>query len=272
MSPLTELIKLLNIEQIETNLFRGFHPEGRRRRLFGGQVIAQALMAATRTVPEDRAVHSVHAYFLRPGDPTVPALYDVERIRDGASFTTRRIVAIQHGKAIFNMDASFQIEEEGLTHQAPMADFIPPDIDQISEGLKTRPFVSFRENHKEKLAEIPQEPVQHIWTRSNGSVADDPVLHTALLAYQSDDALLGTARLPHRGGFKRDKMQVASLDHSIWFHRPARVDQWLLYSLDSPTAAEARGFTRGTVHTADGVLVASCIQEGLIRLWEEDNT
>ena len=266
VSPLEELINLLDLEQIETNLFRGYHPAGRKGRLFGGQIIAQALMAATRTVPDDRPVHSVHAYFLRPGDPKVPALFDVERIRDGASFTTRRIVAIQHGKAIFNMDVSFQIVEAGLSHQMDMADFKPPQEDSIPDSLKQRPFISFREDHKILLEETPQQPFQHIWIKSNGELPVDPVLHAALLSYQSDDALLGTARLPHRGSFERSRMQVASLDHSIWFHKPVKVDQWLLYSLDSPTAAHARGFTRGTVHTAEGELVASCIQEGLIRL------
>jgi len=264
--PLTELLDLLDLEVIEHNIFRGFHPEGRTRRLFGGQIIAQALVAAMRTVPDDRLPHSLHAYFLRPGDPTVPALFDVERIRDGRSFTTRRIVVIQNGRAIFNMDASFQVPEQGLEHQVEMHRFTPPDESEIVEALRQRPFLSWREDHKRLLDESPQEPVQHLWIKGNGIAPDDERLNMALLAYQSDEALLGTARLPHRGKFDRQRMQVTSLDHSIWFHRPVSVNDWLLYSVESPVAGGARGFTRGTIHTADGILVASCMQEGLIRV------
>lgn len=267
MDQLQELIQLLDLEQIEENLFRGFHPRGRRGRLFGGQIIAQALMAATRTVPADRPVHSLHAYFLRPGDPGTPAVFDVERIRDGRSFTTRRIVVIQNGQAIFNMDASFQVVEAGLSHEAPMKPLSPPDEDAIPKDLRERPFLSYREDHGRLAEQEPREPEQFIWFKSNGPVPDDPVLHSALLAYESDSALLGTARLPHQGAFERKKMQVASLDHSLWFHKPVKIDDWLLYSLDSPSAGHSRGFSRGMIHSAGGELIASCIQEGLMRMW-----
>ncbi|MFP6808669.1 MAG: acyl-CoA thioesterase II [Pseudomonadales bacterium] len=265
-TPLDSLLNLLDLETIEVNLFRGYHPEGRTRRLFGGQIIAQALVAAMRTVPEDRLPHSVHAYFLRPGSPSLPALFRVERIRDGRSFTTRRIVAVQNGKAIFNMDASFHLPEDGLEHQMEMYDIKPPEEADLVAGLKQRPFLSWRDDHKKLLANSPQEPIQRLWIKGNGLAPNDERLNMALLAYQSDEALLGTARLPHRGKFERENMQVASLDHSIWFHRPVSVNDWLLYSVESPVAAAARGYTRGTIHTASGKLVASCIQEGLIRL------
>ncbi|MCH8256733.1 MAG: acyl-CoA thioesterase II [Proteobacteria bacterium] len=263
---LAELLDLLDLETIEHNLYRGYHPAGRTRRLFGGQIIAQALIAACRTVPDDRLPHSLHAYFLKPGDPSVPALFEVERIREGKSFTTRRIVVVQNGKAIFNMDASFQLPEKGLEHQLDMRAFTPPDEATLVEGLKQRPFLSWREDHKRLSGESPQEPAQHIWIKGNGIAPDDARLNLALLAYQSDQALLGTARLPHRGKYDHKNMQVASLDHSIWFHHAVNVNDWLLYSLDSPIAAGARGYTRGTIHTADGKLVASCMQEGLIRV------
>lgn len=266
-TPVEELVNLLDLEQIEENIFRGFHPKGRKHRLFGGQIIAQTLVAAARTVPADRPVHSLHAYFLRPGDPGTPAIFDVERIRDGRSFTTRRIVVIQRGEAIFNMDVSFQVHEEGLSHALPMPDLSPPDDSALSDEMKKAPFLSFRVDHKQLLEEKPQPPRQAIWLKVNGEVPDDPVLHSALLAYESDSALLGTSRLPHRGGFVREKLQMASLDHSLWFHEPVNVNEWMLYSLESPSSAAARGYNRGTVHSADGRLIASCIQEGLMRSW-----
>ncbi|MEX0942024.1 MAG: acyl-CoA thioesterase II [Pseudomonadales bacterium] len=266
-TPLGELIKLLDIEKIEENLYRGFHPKGRKHRLFGGQIIAQALVAATRTVPGERLVHSLHAYFLRPGDPNVPALFEVDRIRDGKSFTTRRIKVIQSGQAIFNMDASFQRPEQGLEHAFPMPELSPPDDAALPAEILTGPFISFREDHKRMQDETPQEPRQQIWFKTNGPVPADPILHTALLAYESDSALLSTSRLPHRGSFAREKMQMASLDHTLWFHRPVNIDEWLVYCLDSPSAAGARGFNRGTIYSADGQLVASCHQEGLMRIW-----
>ena len=266
LNPLERLLCLLDLETIDRDLYRGFHPPDRNKRLFGGQIIAQALIAAIRTVDDDRLPHSLHAYFLRPGDPTTPALFEVDRIRDGKSFTTRRIKVIQNGKAIFNMDCSFQVSEAGLSHQMAGPSFSAPDEEKMVPGLKTRPFLSFREDHKKLLIEEPQEPEQNVWIKANGTAPDDPRLHMALLAYQSDEALLGTARMPHRGQYDRERMQVASLDHSIWFHAEVNVNDWLLYSLDSPAAEGARGYTRGSVYSESGQLVASCMQEGLIRL------
>ena len=266
LNPLERLLCLLDLETIDRDLYRGFHPPDRNKRLFGGQIIAQALIAAIRTVDDDRLPHSLHAYFLRPGDPTTPALFEVDRIRDGKSFTTRRIKVIQNGKAIFNMDCSFQVNEEGLSHQMDGPSFSAPDETKMVPGLKTRPFLSFREDHKKLLIEEPQEPEQNVWIKANGTAPDDPRLHMALRAYQSDEALLGTARMPHRGQYDRERMQVASLDHSIWFHAEVNVNDWLLYSLDSPAAEGARGYTRGSVYGESGQLVASCMQEGLIRL------
>ena len=262
--PVANLIGLLDLEKVEESIFRGLHPPDRKKRLFGGQIIAQALVAAMRTVEEERAPHSLHAYFLRPGDPSVPALFEVERIRDGRSFTTRRIVVIQGGKAIFNMDASFQVREDGLSHQMAAGKRTPPADDEIPEEVRHQPFLSFREDHERLMREGSENAAQNVWFRANGQVPDDPRLHMALLAYESDSALLGTSRLPHRGQY--GDIQVASLDHSLWFHHPVNVNDWLLYALDSPAAGGARGYSRGSIFNADGKLVASCIQEGLIRL------
>ncbi len=263
---LETLITLLDIEQLEANLFRAFHPPDRTKRLFGGQIMAQALVAAARTVPAERPVHSLHGYFLRAGDPTIPAAITVERIRDGRSFTTRRIVVLQRGQAIFNMDASFQVNEPGLSHQFDMPVLQPPQPDQIPPGLQDDAFVTWRHDHRRLASDEPQPPEQNVWFRANGELGDDPVLHAALLVYESDDALLSTARLPHRGNIDRAKMQVASLDHGMWFHQPARADQWLLYTIDAPSAAHARGFNRGSIFTASGELVCSTVQEGLMRV------
>lgn len=268
ISRLQELIGLLDLEQIEENLFRGFHPPGRKHRLFGGQIIAQALMAAARTVPDDRPVHSLHAYFLRPGDPATPALIDVERIRDGRSFTTRRIVVIQRGEAIFNMDASFQAIEPGLEHAFDMPDLSPPEESALPEVTRQGPFIAFQVDFSRMKENRPLDPNKAIWIKANGDVPEDPRLHAALLAFESDSALLGTSRMPHRGSFERSKMQMASLDHAMWFHRPVDVSDWMLYVMESPTAAQGRGYNRGMIFTADGKLVASCIQEGLMRLWD----
>lgn len=266
---LRELITLLELERIDENLFRARHPQGRVDRLYGGQIMAQALMAAVRTVAGDRPAHSLHGYFLRPGDPAVPALIEVERMRDGRSFSTRRVVVIQNGQAIFNMDASFQVLERGLEHQCEMPALSPPPAEKVPAALKTPPFLEWRMEHKALRAERPHPPRQHIWFCSNGAVANDPALHACLLLYESDNALLSTARLPHRGTFRRERMQMASLDHAMWFHHPAltswRVDDWLLYALDSPSSAAARGYNRGQIFTRTGRLVASTMQEGLMR-------
>jgi acyl-CoA thioesterase-2 len=267
---LEELLRLLDLERIETNLFRAFHPAGRTHRLYGGQIMAQALMAAIRTVADDRLPHSLHGYFLRPGDPAVPALIDVERIRDGRSFSTRRIVVIQHGRAIFNMDASFQVAEAGLEHQAEMPALVPPPLAKVPQALREEVFVAWRHEHKILQDELPHPPRQHIWFRASGILPDDPAMQACLLVYESDNALLSTGRLPHRGSYERERLQMASLDHAMWFHQPAvvrwRADEWLLYALDSPSSSSARGYNRGLIFTEQGLLVASTMQEGLMRV------
>ncbi len=263
---LDQLIEILDLEQIEENLFRGFHPRDRERRLYGGQIMAQALMAASRTVGADRPVHSLHGYFLRPGDPKVPALIKVERLRDGRSFSSRRIVVVQKGEAIFNMDASFQVREEGLQHQFDMPALEPPQADKIPDYLYDSAFLTWRFEFRRLQSETPQPPEQFVWFKSNGTVTGDAVLHACLLVFESDNTLLGTSRLPHRGSFKREHMQVASLDHAMWFHQPVDVSDWLLYAQDSPSASAGRGFTRGAIYDQSGRLIASSVQEGLIRL------
>lgn len=280
------LLGILDLEPLEHNLFRGRSPQDGWQRVFGGQVIGQALVAASRTVAPDRHTHSLHAYFLRPGDPGVPIIYEVDRIRDGKSFVTRRVVAIQHGHAIFSMSASFQVEEDGLDHQMP-APKVPPPEELVSEDELKRQFMeSARETMKgywrrERPIELRPvslrhyvtreklDPVHHVWFRTTGPLPDDPVVQKCVLAYASDLMLLDTSLYPHaRSLFDRD-MQVASLDHALWFHRPFRADEWLLYAQDSPTASGARGFNRGAIYTRAGLHVASVAQEGLIRVWKE---
>ena len=278
---LDAVLDLLDLEPIEVNLFRGRSPQEERQRVFGGQVLAQALVAAGRTV-EDRAAHSFHSYFLRPGDPAVPILYEVDRIRDGRSFTTRRVVAIQHGRAIFNMAVSFQVEESGLEHQMPMPDAPSPDDlptqeehnRELREAAPSDAEIWFDRDRafEERYAEPinwfkpkKQEPYQRIWLRTTGPVVEDPALHQALLAYASDMSLLDTSVMPHGASFFDADMQIASLDHAMWFHRPFRADEWLLYVTDSPTSSNARGFNRGSIYAQNGDLVASVVQEGLIR-------
>ncbi len=280
------LLNILDLEPLEHNLFRGRSPEDGWQRVFGGQVIGQALVAASRTVEPDRKAHSLHAYFLRPGDPGVPIIYEVDRIRDGKSFVTRRVVAIQHGHAIFSMSASFQVEEEGLDHQMPAPNVPPPEELMSEDELKRQFMESAREPMKgywrrERPIELRPvslrhyvtreklDPVQHVWFRTTGPLPDDPVVQKCVLAYASDMMLLDTSLYPHaRTLFDRD-LQVASLDHALWFHRPFRADDWLLYSQDSPTAFGSRGFNRGAIFTRAGVHVASVAQEGLIRVWKD---
>ncbi|MEX2208927.1 MAG: acyl-CoA thioesterase II [Myxococcota bacterium] len=276
------LIELLDLEPIEVNLFRGRSPQDGWQRVFGGQVLGQALVAAARTV-EGRAAHSFHAYFLRPGDPKVPILYDVDRIRDGSSFTTRRVVAIQHGKAIFNLAASFQVDEPGLEHQIQMPDVPGPEgllnevqlrekhADRIPEKfrstfLRDRPIEVRPLDPVDEFAPEKKPPFQNVWFRAVDALPDDRALHQCVLAYASDLTLLDTSNLPHGVSWWSEKFQTASLDHAMWFHRPFRADEWLLYAQDSPRAAGARGFNRGSVFTRAGELVASVTQEGLIRL------
>ena len=276
-----DLIQILDLEPIEQNLFRGHSPDVSWQRVFGGQVIGQALVAAYRTVDE-RICHSLHAYFIRPGDPKVPILYEVDRARDGKSFTTRRVVAIQHGKQIFNLAASFQIQEEGFEHQADM-----PDV-PMPEDLKTE--TELREAVKDKLTpeiaahfsrprpiEIrpvdpqnyfdpePMAPAQHVWFRAVKDVGTTESINQCVLAYASDMTLLDTCIRPHGVSWMQGKLQSASLDHAMWFHAPVRTSDWLLYVQDSPSASGSRGFNRGSIFTRDGRLVASVAQEGLIR-------
>ncbi|MFP6655939.1 MAG: acyl-CoA thioesterase II [Myxococcota bacterium] len=279
---LASLLDILDLEEIELNLFRGRSPQERSQRVFGGQVVGQALVAANRTV-EDRHVHSLKGDFLRPGDPKIPILYEVDRIRDGKSFTTRRVVAIQHGRAIFSMAVSFQVEESGFEHQTPMPEMPSPsetpDPTQFDEKVrrmipeKNRLWLNGPKSIEVRPVEVndpiePQKRSPHmaVWLRAAGRMPDDPRLHQCVLAYASDMNLLDTCLLPHAVSWMNPKFQSASLDHSIWFHHRFRADEWLLFVQDSPAASGGRGFNRGLVYTEDGKLVASVVQEGLIRL------
>lgn len=282
-SAVDDLLSILDLEPLEHNLFRGRSPQVGWQRVFGGQVIGQALVAASRTVPDDRAVHSLHAYFLRPGDPAVPILYEVDRIRDGGSFTTRRVVAIQHGKAIYSMSASFQTQEDGLEHQTTMPDVpapedLPSDAELKERFLDHAPEAVRRYWQRERPIELrPVDlthyfsrkklvPAQNVWVRASAPLPDDARIHTCVLAYASDMTLLDTSLFAHGTSVFDPDLQVASLDHAMWFHRPFRADDWLLYAEDSPSSSGARGFTRGSLYARDGRLVASVAQEGLIRL------
>ena len=265
--PLSELLEILDLEQIDLNLFQAVHPADRERRLYGGQIMAQALVAASRTV-EDRPVHSLHGYFLRPGDPKIPALIKVERLRDGGSFSSRRVLVVQHGHPIFAMDASFQVKESGLHHQHdnPRSDLQPPVEEKIPAYLFESAFITWRHDFRKLAEQKPQAPEQYVWFRANGSLPQDPALHNALLVFESDNTLISTARLPHRGNFDRDKMQVASLDHAMWFHAAIDLNDWHLYAQDAPSASGGRGLSRGLIYDQRGKLVASTVQEGLIRV------
>ena len=274
-----DLVKLLDLEPIEVNIFRGLSPDEERQRVFGGQVAGQALVAAARTVEPGRHVHSLHAYFLRPGDPTVPILYEVDRIRDGQSFTTRRVVAIQHGKAIFNLQSSFQVPEVGLEHQdempeSPAAESLPDFQTRLAPYkevfgdyyYRPRPIDTRHVDWNPPDRKDPLPPYQRVWLRADGKLPDDPVLHACVLTYASDMTLLDTALLPHGGSWRSDGLFMASLDHAMWFHRPFRADEWLLYAQDTPSASEGRGLGRGSIFTADGRLAVTVVQEGLIRV------
>ncbi|HEY5024474.1 MAG TPA: acyl-CoA thioesterase II [Acidimicrobiales bacterium] len=273
------LVKLLDIEPIEVNIFRGVSPDEQRQRVFGGQVAAQALMAAGRTVERGR-VHSLHAYFLRPGDPNVPILYEVDRIRDGRSFTTRRVVAIQHGQAIFNVAASFHVFEEGaFDHQAPMPEVPDPETlaslhdrlepfrDELADWFaRPHPIDQRHVGELPWMAHEARDPVQRVWIRADGTLPDDPLLHACVAAYASDMSLFDTMLAPHEARWEDAEFMGASLDHCMWFHRPFRADEWLLYDMDSPNAFGARGLARGFLFSRDGNLVVSMVQEGLMRL------
>jgi acyl-CoA thioesterase II len=282
---LADLLTLLKLERIEEYIFRGESRDIGSSRVFGGQVLGQALTAASYTV-DDREVHSLHAYFLRAGDVNAPIVYEVDRARDGKSFSNRRVVAIQHGRPIFNMAASFQTPEQGLEHQAAIPDVPPPeslaDLRELPEELLTgltapmrrfltheRPFEMRPVDPVLLLTPEPTAPRREVWIRTRDRITDEPELHRNLLAYISDYQLLGTSILPHGVRFGDPHMQLASLDHAVWFHRPFRVDDWLLYSMDSPSASGARGLALGRFYARDGALVASTAQEGLIRLWPE---
>jgi acyl-CoA thioesterase II len=281
MSAVDDLLSILDLEPLEHNLFRGRSPQVGWQRVFGGQVIGQALVAACRTV-DGRRPHSLHAYFLLGGDPKVPIVYEVERLRDGRSFTTRRVKAIQHGQAIFAMSVSVHADEPGFEHQAVMPD-VPKPEDLPSDAeikaailpLMPAPVRAYYERERpielrpvefdRYLARGPREPGFNVWIRTTGRLPDDPAIHRCVLAYASDMTLLDSALVAHgRTVFERS-IQAASLDHALWFHRPFRADDWLLYAQDSPSASGARGFSRGLIFTREGTLVASVAQEGLIR-------
>jgi acyl-CoA thioesterase II len=272
------LIAILDLEAIEVNIFRGISPDESLQRVFGGQVAGQALVAAARTV-ETGAVHSLHAYFLRPGDPAVPILYQVDRIRDGRSFTTRRVVAIQHGQAIFNLQASFHRAEPGLEHQIEMPPNLPrpeslPDFrtrmapyrEQLGEWYDRPRPIDMRYIDKTPMERgNDRSSFQRVWMKTDGALPDDLVLHTCIVTYASDMTLLDTTLLPHGRSWDDRKMQMASLDHAMWFHRPFRADSWLLYDQYTPSTSGGRGLASGSIYTIDGRLVVSVMQEGLVR-------
>jgi acyl-CoA thioesterase-2 len=277
-----DLLKHLTLERLEENLYRGESRDIGSPNVYGGQVLGQALFAASQTVEKSREAHSLHAYFLRPGDKKAPVDYEVDRIRDGRSYTTRRVVAIQRGKPIFNMSASFKLREEGVEHQCEMPEVPGPedllnmtelgkqalaDIpDKLERFLKwqrpieLRPVQSSHPLHPE-----PAPPYRDIWIKTVGDLPDDSVMHQVMLAYASDYSLLGTSLLPHGLTFARGEIRAASLDHAMWFHRDFRIDEWLLYSMDSPNMSHGRGFSRGNLFTREGKLVASVAQEGMVR-------
>lgn len=278
-----ELIELLQLERLEDNLFRGASRDIGTRNVFGGQVLGQALSAAQQTVDAQRAAHSLHAYFLRAGDVQAPIVYSVERARDGGSFSSRRVLAIQHGQPILNCAVSFQTDEPGVEHQSTMPEVPDPEDLEPLQPLPSEELARLPEKMRRWLGldgpfefryvwprdelHPPKRPAfQHIWFRLVDRVEDSPVLHRALLAYASDFHFIGTALLPHGVSYLTPNLQLASLDHALWFHRPLRVDDWLLYSCDSPTAQSSRGLVRGQLFDRRGALVASTAQEGLIRL------
>lgn len=286
---LKELLDLLDLEQIELDVFRGRSPEERIQRVFGGQVAAQALVAAGRTVPAERHVHSLHAYFIRPGDPAVPIVYNVERVRDGRSFTTRRVVAVQHGKAIFTMSASFHILEPGVEHQAAVMPAVaePETLSPFEDRMREVMGVMGEESPWREWLSKPR-PVDaryvtpltweahrdpalrgaktNVWFRYDTELPDDPLLHVVLAAYTSDFTLVDTVLLAHGLAWGASNVSGASLDHAMWFHRPFRVDDWMLYAQESPWSGAARGLARGEMFTRSGELVVSVVQEAMIRM------
>jgi len=281
-SAIDSLISILDLEPLEENLFRGRSPQHGWQRVYGGQVLGQALVAAVRTLPAERVAHSLHAYFLLAGDPSIPIIYNVERVRDGGSFSTRRVTAIQHGKAMFVMSASFHKEEPGLDHQDDMPKVPPPEELPNEQQLKDQLLSRLPENMKSYwererpielrpidvsryLARQKRAPRQCMWMRASQKLPDEFPLHQCVLAYASDFTLLDTALMAHGKLMFDSDIQLASLDHALWFHRSFRADDWLLYAQDSPSAHGARGFCRGSIFTRDGLLIASVAQEGLMR-------
>jgi len=284
-SSLAEVVELLALERLEDNLFRGQSRDIGSPQVFGGQILGQALSAAHKTV-DGRVPHSLHAYFLRPGDFNRPVVYQVEQSRDGGSYSNRRVVAIQHGRPILNLAASFKQPEQGPTHQIEMPAVAGPEgltslvdinhsiLDRVPEKMRRflahKPPFEFRPVQAPKFVDpSSRPPTKQVWMRACSDLADDPELHRNLLAYVSDYELLATATLPLEIEFGRSPVQMASIDHAMWFHREARVDQWLLYAFDSPTTIGGRGFARGQIFTRDGKLVASTAQEGVIRIWKD---
>lgn len=278
---LDDLVALLDLEPIEVNIFRGSSPDENRQRVFGGQVAGQALVAAARTIDErGRLVHSLHAYFLRPGDPTVPILYEVDRIRDGRSFSTRRVVAIQHGRAIFNLQASFHDDEPGPDHQVAMPDGMGSPDELPDFKTRMAPYAERMGEWYDRprpidVRYVDDDPIsrkgrpstkQHVWLRADGRLPDDPVLHACVVTYASDMTLLDTTIMPFGLSWDSPGMQMASLDHAMWFHRPFRADEWLLYDQSPVSTASARGLASGSIFRSDGVLAVSVVQEGLARI------
>ena len=282
-SAIENLLAVLDLEPLEVNLFRGRSPQVTWQRVFGGQVVGQALVAACRTVNvAERPPHSLHAYFLLAGDPKVPIIYEVDRIRDGKSFTTRRVIAIQHGQAIFSMAVSFHRDEPGMSHQAKMPDVPKPEALPSEAEIKERVLPQMPEpvrRYYERERPIELRPVEygrylgqtspegrfHVWIRATGRLPDEPAIHQCVLAYASDMTLLDSALIPHGRSVFDKTIMAASLDHALWLHRPFRADEWLLYAQDSPSLAGARGFSRGLIFAREGTLVASVAQEGLLR-------
>lgn len=278
-----ELLRTLDLERLEENLFRGLSPQVGWQRVFGGQVVGQAIIAARRTVDSDRRIHSLHGYFMRPGDPAAPIVYSVDRIRDGGSFTTRRVVATQHGHAIFTLAASFHVAESGLDHQfampeVPSPESLPSEAELAEKLMHVAPENVRRYWRRKRAIELRPvdlthyfsaeklDPFQHVWFRASAPLPDDPSIHEAVLGYASDMTLLDTSLFAHGRAVFDPTIQVASLDHALWFHRPSRLEEWHLYAQDSPSSAGARGFTRGGIFARDGKLIASVAQEGLIRI------
>jgi acyl-CoA thioesterase II len=278
-----ELLDLLTLERLEENLFRGQSRDIGTKYVFGGQVLGQSLSAAQQTVEAERSVHSIHAYFLRAGDINAPIVFDVDRARDGHSFSVRRVTAIQHGQPILVLAASFQKHEVGVEHQfhipeVPQPEDVPlmaPPSPEVMAQLSAKmqrwlsrmgPFEMRPVYPRDELNPSKQPPYQQVWFRLNDKIGDDPNMHRAMLAYASDFYLLGTSTFPHAISYYQANVQMASLDHALWFHRPFRIDDWLLYALDSPSASGARGLARGNIYTRDGQLIASVAQEGLIRV------